>query len=74
MALPNPLLNMDSYKVAHTNLKGLKGGNCNRTACQKPGAHYFNKGTDKYYCQECALLINRASIDQLGYALCTYKE
>lgn len=38
--------------------KGLKGGSCNVTRCQKPGANYFNKGTEKYYCAECAEGIN----------------
>ena len=39
-------------------LKGAKGGNCNVTACQKPGAMYYNKSTQKYYCKECADEIN----------------
>lgn len=39
-------------------LKGAKGGNCNRTACQQPEAHYFNTGTDAYYCWDCASDIN----------------
>ena len=38
--------------------KGLKNGSCNRTACQKPGANYFNKSTRCYYCAECAERIN----------------
>jgi hypothetical protein len=28
--------------------KGVKGGSCNVTACQKPGAMYYNKSTKKY--------------------------
>jgi hypothetical protein len=39
-------------------LKGLKGGWCNVTACQKPGANYYNKSTQKYYCEDCAREIN----------------
>lgn len=39
-------------------LKGIKGGNCNRTACQQPEAHYLNVGTNAYYCWECAVDIN----------------
>ena len=38
--------------------KGLKAGNCNVTACQKPGAVYFNKSTRAYYCAHCAEEIN----------------
>lgn len=41
--------------------KGQKGGSCNRRACQAPGAMWFNHYTDKYYCQDCARLINRAN-------------
>lgn len=40
--------------------KGLKNGSCNRTACQKPGATYFNKSTKAYYCEDCARAINWA--------------
>jgi hypothetical protein len=40
-------------------LKGKKDGNCNRQACQQPGATYFNVGTDAYYCESCARRINR---------------
>lgn len=38
--------------------KGLKGGHCNVTACQEPGAYYYNKSTRKYYCKYCADRIN----------------
>ena len=40
--------------------KGLKGGSCNRTACQKPlvNGSYWNKSTERYYCAECAIEIN----------------
>lgn len=41
--------------------KGLKGGSCNRTACQAPGAVYFNFSTEKYYCRRCAEDLNRAN-------------
>lgn len=48
-ALSSPRLNPD---------KGLRGGSCNVTACQRPGALYFNKSTCKYYCRRCADEIN----------------
>jgi hypothetical protein len=39
--------------------KGIKGGSCNVTACQRPNsAVYFNKSTKRYYCAECAHHIN----------------
>lgn len=41
--------------------KGLKGGSCNRTACQAPGANWYNYSTQKYYCQRCADDLNRAN-------------
>ncbi len=34
--------------------KGLKGGHCNRTACQAPGAIHFHKYNRAYYCEWCA--------------------
>ncbi len=54
-------------------LKGAKGGNCNRQACQKPGATWFNKGTDKYYCPDCATLINWQPLPD-GTYLCSGPE
>lgn len=39
-------------------LKGVHGGNCNVSSCQKPNALYFNKSTKAYYCKECAEEIN----------------
>ena len=38
--------------------KGRKNGSCNRTACQKAGANYYNKSTMAYYCKQCADSIN----------------
>ena len=37
--------------------KGHKDELCNVTACQKPGAYYFNTGTKRYYCLDCACQI-----------------
>lgn len=39
-------------------VKGAKGGNCNREACQKPGATWFNKIMNAYYCPACGMDLN----------------
>ena len=58
--------------------KGLEDGSCNRTACQAPGATWFNHSTRAWYCRPCAHLINAACrqdqfIRYLGHDLCTPK-
>lgn len=40
-------------------LKGVKGGNCNRTACQAPGAFAWSMNNHAYYCDDCARMLNR---------------
>ena len=60
--------------------KGKKRGRCNVTACQSPGANYYNKSTKKYYCRHCADQINwpggRADVMALYGAplLCEFEE
>lgn len=39
-------------------LKGVKDGNCNVTACQRPGATWWNTSMRAYYCRTCAHDIN----------------
>ncbi|AAQ64176.1 hypothetical protein KVP40.0105 [Vibrio phage KVP40] len=34
--------------------KGKKGGDCNVTQCQKPGASSYNTAMRAYYCESCA--------------------
>lgn len=41
---------------------GQWGKLCYRTACQKPNAFFFNKGTYKHYCQVCADVIDRENM------------
>jgi hypothetical protein len=42
--------------------KGIYNGNCNRTACQKPGARHVSLFVrNAFYCGECASLINKAN-------------
>lgn len=38
--------------------KGHKGGECNRTACTNEPAFYWNKYTQMWYCEACAVRIN----------------
>jgi len=47
-------------------LKGVKDGNCNRTACQAPNAIWWNTGTRAYYCHHCAITIQRSENDFAG--------
>lgn len=60
--------------------KGIFNGLCNRSACLKPGASWFNHSTRKYYCVECAVWLNtepgnRADAYHLwGHNLCTEGE
>jgi hypothetical protein len=39
-------------------LKGIRDGNCNRTACQAPGATGWHSGTRAWYCSACTRDIN----------------
>ena len=43
--------------------KGKPNGSCNRRACQRPGATWFNRGTQSYYCTDCAHMLNRDNPD-----------
>lgn len=58
-------------------LKGEKGGNCNRSACQAPGAYWYNHSTQKYYCETCADVLNKDRFNAAdaarlyGHPLCT---
>jgi hypothetical protein len=54
--------------------KGVFQRNCNRTACQRPGATWYNTSTRAYYCPACGnMLSNENAIDALvwsGHDLC----
>lgn len=41
--------------------KGEFGGRCNRTACQKQGATWYNRVMQRYYCHQCAFEINEVA-------------
>lgn len=48
--------------MTNTPGKGLKGQNCNRTACQRPNsAHHFNRVMNAHYCIDCAQMIEAAA-------------
>ena len=59
-------------------LKGVYERNCNRTACQKPGAVWYNHSTREHYCPSCASTLNEVNradaIRMFGHDLCTIVE
>lgn len=55
-------------------MAGKKNHLCYRTACQRPGAIYFNKSTHKYYCPQCAHDLNRVNWDYWEAPLCTLND
>lgn len=50
--------------------KGALFGLCNRSACLRPGAAWFNTSTRAYYCQPCAKDITRFAKRVAGYHIC----
>lgn len=65
-----------------TEVKGELNGLCNRSACLKPGANWYNHSTRLHYCGACAELINKVdhewplsfnsdAIRMFGNELCT---
>lgn len=51
------------YEKAKTNAaKGKRGGDCNRTQCQRPNAWWYNKTMQAYYCADCAGAINESCL------------
>lgn len=53
--------------------KGKRLGSCNVTACQRPGAFWYNKVMDAWYCTGCAREINYHPLDDGSY-LCSIDE
>jgi hypothetical protein len=60
--------------------KGKFMGSCNRSACLKPGAEWYNHSTQKYYCEACADWLNtdrfnrKDAQEMWGHTLCTLGE
>lgn len=42
--------------------KGKRGGDCNRTQCQRPHSWWYNKTMQAYYCGDCAGAINESCL------------
>ena len=57
-SLENVARSVDEAVKAREALKGTYLGNCNITACQRPGAVWFNRAMDRFYCRSCAHAIN----------------
>ena len=69
---------MDNLQITKEDLpgKGEKGQRCNRSACQAPGAYWYNHSTQAYYCKTCSELINSECrndeyVRNLGHPLLT---
>jgi len=62
--------------------KGKEDGACNRQNCQEPGATWFNRVMNAWYCPPCAMRINQSQRDystgvselELREPLCSPKE
>ncbi len=37
---------------------GIYGGACNRRVCRQSPATWFNKSTQRFYCHDCAMILN----------------
>lgn len=59
-------------------IKGVKDGVCNIETCDNKPAVYYNFSTRRWYCQECAIKLNVANMDDalnmFGHELCIHKD
>lgn len=59
-------------------MKGDFDQKCNRTSCNSENARYYNFSTRKYYCAECARIINFYNdfdaIKLYGHSLCIKQD
>lgn len=53
-----------------TSEKGRLNGLCNRSACLRPGATWFNTSTRAYYCRPCAQDITSFAKRADGFHIC----
>lgn len=49
--------------------KGLEGGACNRRRCQAEPALYYNHGSQKWYCADCARDISNDPVNKRDWDL-----
>lgn len=61
----------DTIPPTPAQVKGAFDGLCNRKACQRPGARWFNEVTQAHYCEDCATQINHYSRIDCGRNICT---
>lgn len=50
--------------------KGEYGGQCHQVTCRNGQADWYNKGSGKYHCDECARAINEICLDEGMSKLC----
>ena len=65
-----------SYRIPEVPVKASKGkrlGSCNRTHCQGPGAFWYNRNMDAWYCTDCAHALNQYPLEN-GEYLCVLDE
>ena len=59
-------------------IKTNQGQKCNRRCCQNADAQWYNHSTQAYYCESCAILLNRMNKEDAmrlyGHNLCTLSE
>lgn len=62
---------LPSIPIEKVHLKGKYLGYCNRIACLAPGANWVNPNNQNlYYCESCALLLNRENHTMPYWKLC----
>jgi hypothetical protein len=55
----------DKYPKHKGHKGSVFGGICNRTACSRAYAEFYNRGTNGYYCSDCAIAIDRFNADPI---------
>jgi hypothetical protein len=66
-----PAKAIDFMALESASKKGEYLGLCNRQACLRPGANWYNKITQAHYCSSCAMLINDVCRDNRTELFCS---